>query len=278
MNYKALTPLRYPGGKSKVVKKLLSPLFPNDFNDYYEPFIGGGSIALYIAQMYPDKNIYINDINSYLINLYKTLKNNSEEYINQLHIVRDNYPANDDNYREKLFNDMYNFLYKSNNDLEKSIGYYVINKISFSGLTENSSPTKHNYKKLFNHKNIDTLKVISYHMKNFIIHNEVFETFMLNPKDNDFTVLDPPYMIESSNLYGKKGEDHKSFNHEKFLNSVLNLKGKWLITYNDNEWIREKYKDFIIKDAEYRYCMAFSTEESGEKKTRMKNELIITNY
>ena len=51
-----------------------------------------------------------------------------------------------------------------------------------------------------------------------------------------------------------------------------------MITYNDNPWLREVYKNYNIIDAEYRYCMSFDTDENGNKTTRMKNELIITNY
>ena len=44
------------------------------------------------------------------------------------------------------------------------------------------------------------------------------------------------------------------------------------------EDVREAYKDYTIIDQEYRYCMSFDTDENGNKKTKMKNELIITNY
>ena len=115
-------------------------------------------------------------------------------------------------------------------------------------------------------------------MKNFDISTIHFERFMQRPQASDFTFLDPPYLIDSSNLYGKNGELHEGFNHEQFLDSVKRLKGKWMITYNDCEWLREAYKDYKIIDSEYRYSMAFDTDESGNKKTRMKNELIILNY
>lgn len=276
---KALTPLRTPGGKSKVVKKLLAPRFPKEFNDFYEPFIGGGSVALFIAQMYPDKSIYINDINKKLFEFWVFLKYSSAELIKSLHNIRDAFNPDDEEKGKELLERMTEALYEGDgNILKVAASYYALNKISFSGMTEHASLSKSAYQKTFNHKNIDKLKEISEHMQNFQIFNEHFSTFMQKPKENDFTFLDPPYMIESSNLYGKKGETHKNFNHEEFLSSVKNLKGKWMITYNDNEWIREAYKDYNIEDAEYKYYMSFETDENGNKKTRNKNELIITNY
>lgn len=276
---KALTPLRYPGGKSKVVKKLLSPKFPEFKGDFYEPFIGGGSVALFIAQMYPEKNIHINDLNEKLYQFWQFLQLAPEELTKSLHSIRDAFDPEDENKGEELLERMTEALYEGDgNPLKVASSYYVLNKISFSGMTEHGSLSKSAYKKTFNHKNIDRLIEISSLMKNFIIYNQHFNDFMIKPEDEDFTFLDPPYMIESSNLYGKNGEMHKGFDHKEFLNSVKNLYGKWMITYNDNEWIRQHYKDYNIEDASYKYYMAFETDEDGNKKTRHKNELIITNY
>lgn len=275
---KALTPLRYVGGKSKVVKKTLSPLFPKFEGAFFEPFIGGGSVALWAAQMYPDKKIYINDLNPALTNFWKHLRDNTDELVEKLHEVRDLYKTNEIQDGKDLLEESQEHLYNNSNFLKRAVAYYVLNKISFSGLTEHGSLSKLAYEKTFNHQNIDRLPEIASHMKNFDISTMHFERFMTRPIAADFTFLDPPYQIESSNLYGKKGELHEGFNHEAFLESVKKLKGKWMITYNDNEWIRESYKDYEIIDSEYRYSMAFDTDESGNKTTRMKNELIILNY
>jgi DNA adenine methylase len=275
---KAITPLRTPGGKSKVVKKTLSPLFPDSFNEFYEPFIGGGSVALWIAQMYPDMKIHINDLNPKLYIFWKVLKTKSESLIKGLHNIRQQHNPKDVEVGKLLLQDMQDILYNHKDDYSIAIAYYVLNKISFSGLTEHGSLSKLAYEKTFNDGNIDRLIEISSLMKNFEIYNLDFEEIMKKPTDNDFTFLDPPYQIDSSNLYGKKGELHSGFDHEKFLQSVKLLKGKWMITYNDNEWLREVYKDYKIIDAEYRYCMSFDTDDNGNKTTRMKNELIIVNY
>jgi len=275
---KAMTPLRYPGGKSKVIKKVLSPLFPEFSGSFFEPFIGGGSVALWVAQMYPEKKIYVNDINPKLTNFWKVLKSNSEDLVAELHIIRDSYdPFNLDDGKALLIEEQ-EVLYGEKNELRLATAYYVLNKISFSGLTEHGSISKLAYEKTFNHGNIDRLTEISTYMKNFDISTMDFARFMSRVQANDFTFLDPPYLIESSNLYGKNGELHEGFNHEAFFESVNSLKGKWMITYNDCEWIRESYKNYNIIDQEYRYSMAFDTDDNGNKKTKMKNELIITNY
>lgn len=276
---KAMTPLRYPGGKSKVVKKVLSPLFPEFSGSFFEPFIGGGSVALWVAQMYPEKKIYINDVNEKLTNFWKVLKKSSFYLMIKLHDIRDAYDPFNIEEGKQLLIEMQEKLYdKNEKEVIRAVAYYVLNKISFSGLTEHGSISKLAYEKTFNHGNIDRLTEISSHMENFDISTMDFVRFMIRPQANDFTFLDPPYLIDSSNLYGKNGELHEGFNHEAFLESVNSLKGKWMITYNDCEWIRESYKDYKIIDQEYRYSMAFDTDDNGNKKTKMKNELIITNY
>ncbi|MFW6311553.1 MAG: DNA adenine methylase, partial [Nanoarchaeota archaeon] len=273
-------PLRTPGGKSKVVKRILSNYFPDDFNNFLEPFIGGGSVALFAKQMFPNKEFYINDLNKNLYYFWKKLIESPETLIDYLHKVRTNYDNKDIDKGKELLKTMNNFLQEEGVDeLQKAVAFYVLNKISFSGLTEHSSLSKSAYEKTFNHNNIDKLFEVSKVAKDFKITNLDYEDFIFfNKSDVDFVFLDPPYQIASSNLYGKKGDLHAKFNHERFCDVVKSLNCKWMITYNDNEWIREQFKDFNINDAEYTYCMSFKTNEDGSKETRKKNELIITNY
>ena len=57
------SPLRYPGGKSRAIK-ILMPFFPQDFDEFREPFFGGGSVGLYLAQILGLKQIFVNDLNT----------------------------------------------------------------------------------------------------------------------------------------------------------------------------------------------------------------------
>ena len=79
------TPLRYPGGKSRAVKKMAEffPLF-KDYDEYREPFLGGGSVALYITQMYPHLDIWVNDLYEPLYNFWCELRDNANEIRSQL--------------------------------------------------------------------------------------------------------------------------------------------------------------------------------------------------
>ena len=74
------TALRYPGGKSRAISKI-SQFFPDlsKYQEYREPFLGGGSVALFVTQQYPDINIWVNDLYEPLANFWKQLRDNGDE-------------------------------------------------------------------------------------------------------------------------------------------------------------------------------------------------------
>ena len=277
---KSFVPISYPGGKTRVVKKILSPLFPSFEGDFYDPFVGGGSIALWVAQLYPDKNIHINDLNDKLYIFWKQLKENHEQLIEKLLEVREEHDPEKAELGRELLKKENDILYdEKSTEFEMAVAYFVLNKISFSGLTEHGSLSKDNYWKKFNPLNVNKLRDLNKIMKNFIIDNIDYETFINGHSPDSFIFLDPPYRLKTRNtLYGKNGEMHEGFDHDRFAEVVKKIKGKFMITYNDCEENRENFKDYKILDQEYRYYMVFKEDEVGNKVTRKKNELIIINY
>lgn len=269
---KIISPLRYPGGKVSAIKKHIIPLLPNFTGNYYEPFIGGGSVALAIAQLYPNKKIYINDIDPHLINFWKVLKGSSSRMITVLEkIIKDHKQRTRDKGR-KLFKFHQNRLYqKKTSALDRAVSYYILNKISFSGLYNSFS--YYNYERKLTLTNVKKLRFISSLMKNFVISNRDFFSLRISCGRNNFIYLDPPYMIKST-LYGPSGKHHKHFNHQRFAKMIKSCKAKWLISYNNNAELRKLYKDFTIIKRSYTYCLSVRSGESHEK----KQELFIKNY
>lgn len=68
--------LKWAGGKSQIIDQLTAKM-PKRYNNYFEPFIGGGAVFLAVA---PQKAV-INDINEQLINLYRQMREHPEEVI-----------------------------------------------------------------------------------------------------------------------------------------------------------------------------------------------------
>ena len=87
--------LKWAGGKTQILDDIFDK-FPNHIDNYYEPFIGGGSVFLKLIEKCEKNeitvnNFYLNDKNKNLIILYKTLKNNINKLIKELKILKNNY-------------------------------------------------------------------------------------------------------------------------------------------------------------------------------------------
>ena len=133
------TPLRYPGGKSRATKKI-AQFLPDltKYKSYHEPFLGGGSVALYISQTYPHLDIWVSDLYKPLIEFWQTLASKGDELYNEL--IQLKYRHCDPASAKMLFLEAKEYLTRESSTLfDRSVSFYIINKCSFSGLTESSS-------------------------------------------------------------------------------------------------------------------------------------------
>ena len=280
MSIKSLkTPLRYPGGKSKAIKTL-SQWYPKIISEYREPFIGGGSIAIDITKANPDIPIWINDLYVPLYNFWVQLRDNGDELSERVRQEKQN--TLDEGDRDKvtakakeLFNQYKEEIDKYTN-LERAVAFFILNKCSYSGLTENStfSPTASNAN--FSLVGADKLKEFSKLIKNWKITNINYSEVMgADGSDDTFVFLDPPYDIKDF-LYGKNREMHKSFDHNLFAENVYKCKHNFMITYNDNIRLMQLYASYELHLWNLRYSMV----HRGDKGTddNVKQELLITNY
>ena len=62
------SPLRYPGGKSKAIDQI-AEYIPDSFSEYREPFVGGGSVFIYLKQKFPHFKFWINDLNRFFMRM-----------------------------------------------------------------------------------------------------------------------------------------------------------------------------------------------------------------
>tara|TARA_B100001093_G_scaffold133403_1_gene126091 strand:+ start:224 stop:1105 length:882 start_codon:yes stop_codon:yes gene_type:complete len=273
------TPLRYPGGKSKAVKTL-SKWYPENMSEYREPFIGGGSIAIDITKRYPRIPIWINDLYIPLYNFWVQLRDNGDELSERVLEEKQNTldagdPEKITARAKHLFNqckeeiDSYNYL-------EQAVAFFIMNKCSFSGLTENSTfsqtASNSNFSLVGARKLKDFSKLIRYWKITNLDYSEVMNSYATG---DAFVFLDPPYDIKDF-LYGKNKEMHKSFDHDRFAGEVYKCKSKFMVTYNLNDRLCELYKNYNLKEWKLRYSMA----HRGDKGTKenIKTELLVTNY
>jgi len=272
------TCLRYPGGKSKATKTL-APWYPENFKEYREPFIGGGSVAFYTTQAYPDVPVWINDLYVPLYNFWIQLRDNGEELSERLEEIKtkvSDFGTQDekDAAHKELF-DQTRVDINTQEGLDRAVSFFILNKCSFSGLTENSTFSVTASRSNFSFVGIEKLKEYSKLMKDWKITNIDYSEVMNALGEDVFVFLDPPYDIKDF-LYGKNREMHKSFDHDLFAENVYKCPHKFMITYNVNDRLVDLYKDYELTYWKLRYSMA----HRGDKGTKdnVKTELLVTNY
>ena len=269
------TPLRYPGGKSRACLKM-DPYFPDlrEYKEFREPFLGGGSVALHITKKYPHLKIWVNDLYKPLVNFWQQLQMFGPEMKTKLQELKSKYP--DPVSAKVLFLDSKEYLNdESNNDsLWRAISFYIVNKCSFSGLTESSSFSKQASKSNFSLRGIQKLPGYTKIIENWKITNYSYDYLMDNEGDT-FVYLDPPYDIKD-NLYGKKGSMHKGFDHDRFAKDCDECFMPQLISYNSDQLVKDRFKMWRTGEFDLTYTMRSVGEYMREQKAR--KELLLFNY
>ena len=259
--YLNVSPLRYPGGKTRACKSLDIILNENfdikSFNKFISPFFGGGSFEFHMQNKY-GLEIIANDKFKPLYTFWNTCKYNKDELCNHLY-------KNIDNVDKNTFIDLRDKIMTEEDNLKKSIMYFIINRCSFSGATLSGGFSLESSKKRFTTSSIDRIRQLN--LDKFIISNFDFEEFInnninTNSKEANLLFLDPPYYLEKkSKLYGNNGDMHEGFDHDK-LYECLSTKKNWMMTYNNCDYIKNLYKNFKIIETNWSYGMNKSKESS----------------
>ena len=269
------TPLRYPGGKSRALSKLFQ-FIPNlsDYTEYREPFLGGGSVAIEVSKRYPHLKIWVNDLYEPLYNFWRQIQNSGEEIKDKLIEYKSLYP-NPDKARglfvesKELVND------QTLDSLDRAVRFYIVNKCSFSGLTENSSFSQQASISNFSMNGIEKLTGYQEMITNWKFTNESYEQ-LLSDDRSVFIYLDPPYEIKD-NLYGGKGGTmHKRFDHDEFAIQCDRYASSQLVSYNSDQIIRDRFDGWTAAEFAHTYTMrsvgSYNIDQASRK------ELVLYNY
>ena len=268
------TPLRYPGGKSRAVPKLFQYIPDlSNYHEFREPFIGGGSVALEVTKRYPNIQIWVNDLYNPLYTFWSILRDESQELYECIKGYKED--CDTPELARQLFNEMKIQLnHPEAEDFYRAVAFYIINKCSFSGLTESSSFSAQASESNFSMNGIEKIPEYGKLIKNWFITNWSYED-MLTDKNDIFTYLDPPYDIKD-NLYGRKGSMHKGFDHDKFAADCDRFVGPQLISYNSSNLVKERFQGWTVGEFAHTYTMrstgSYNTDQASRK------ELVLTNY
>lgn len=258
--------VKWVGGKSKILDKTIEK-FPEDFKNYYEPFLGGGSILfeMFNRGLLQDKNVRVSDINENLINCYNQIQNNVDNLLKELQVEKYK-DVSKEMYliHRKRYNDVKN---TERDKVECAALFIYLNKCCFNGLyRENSSGifnVPYGTPKFFNPdlENIRNLSTVIQDV-NFSVNS--FEK--IEPVEDSFIYCDPPYHKTFSSY--DKQEFDEDF-HKKLQEHCRKFKYS-VISNSDTDFVRNLYSEWVI----YEINTKKSIGASGSSRIS-KNEVLI---
>jgi DNA adenine methylase len=268
------TALRYPGGKSRACVKM-DPYFPDlhNYDEFREPFLGGGSVAIHITKKYPLLDIWVNDLYEPLVNFWQQLQMFGDDLKNELSGLKLAY-CTPELARELFLKSKEQINDESETNLNRAVAFYIVNKCSFSGLTESSSFSPQASNSNFSLRGIEKLPEYSKLIANWRITNYSYD-YLMDGNKGAFMYLDPPYDIKD-NLYGKKGSMHKRFDHDKFAADCDTNDMDQLISYNSDQLVKDRFNNWNAAEFDLTYTMRSVGEYMREQKQR--KELLLFNY
>lgn len=268
------SPLRYPGGKSRISKYICDRFPP--FTELREPFVGGGSVSIMASQLFQDKKFWINDAFTPLYKFwYHVIKHNTN-LVEKIYWVKDT-----DVKRSIMINDSRDmgralFEYVKKNmidacDIDIAVYFFILNRITFSGTSESGGFSQQAFEKRFTNSSIERVRMLSSIIKKFKVTNFDYSYLLDESGDDVLIYLDPPYYSNTSSaLYGKRGDLHTQFDHIRLFNTLTKCNHKWIMSYDNSEYIKNLYSEYNIIDVEMNYGM--------RTKNKTTTEILISNY
>lgn len=262
------SPLRYPGGKHRVVERILS-FVPSNFSEYREPFLGGGSVFIALKQMFPQARYKVGDLNRDLCSFWITLRDNPKQLIDRIEDIRTTSRDGRELY-QKLTRPAH-----PSSPFQQAVRFFVLNRITYSGTIDSGGYSAESFEKRFTASSVAKLDPLSKLLQGVVIVNESYQQLLLEPGDDVFIYLDPPYWkSRKSELYGKNGNLHKFFDHKRFADDVRRCKHRWLMTCDDSETMHGLFGLNDSLSSEWPYGM---TNVNGNK-TDTGKELFVASY
>jgi DNA adenine methylase len=263
--------IKWSGSKNSQSKQILR-YFPKKIENYFEPFLGGGSVFLALLESdIKVNNYYLSDINNELIGIYQLIKDNPDKIIETYSKHYKEFNSTDIQYRKYYFNEI-----RAKFNLEKkSEDFFWLQRVCTNGAPRFNLKGEYNqschftrpgssvdkienilikYNKLFNKKNI-----------NFI--HQSYDELTIN--SDDLIYMDPPY----ASIEGKTGMYQGNFNNTNFIKWLNNIDCKWILSYDgkiNGEDVSHQSPNFINKKS------LISGNSSFRRILANKNDIIIT--
>ena len=277
------------GGKSKLLW-LIHKLSPSRYSRFIDVFGGSGSVLLGNPEICPFE-VY-NDFDRNLANLFRCMKERTIAVIRELGFChlnsREDFIAIRRFFENEQFDDKYlseelkltELIFPpleakeliemrkritADYDVRRAAMFLKLLRFSYSSSGKSYASQPFDIRKLFG-----LISQLQDRMANVVVENQDFETLIKHyDRPDAFFYLDPPY-FSTEDMYevGFAWDDHV-----RLRDTLKNIKGKFLLSYNDCDEIRELYNGFSMFDFSRTHSMAQRYEAGKEFK-----ELLIGNY
>lgn len=268
--------LKWAGGKTQLLDHIADSM-PAEYNNYYEPFIGGAAVLFGVSPA----QAFVNDVNEQLVNLYTQLKVAVDSVIAKVNEM-DATPCTKELYY--AIREQYNNKIASRDfDAECAALMIWINKHCFNGLYRVNSKGLFNvpYNNKVNGKSIDesNIRAISEYLQNADITITCldFERACDGVSSGDFVYFDSPYVPESitASFTDYTMDGFTLADHERLAALFRRLDGigaKVMLSNNDVPLVRSLYDGYNIQSLDVKRMI----NRNASKRTG--KEVLITNY
>jgi DNA adenine methylase len=268
--------LKWAGGKGQLLKDFMR-FFPDKFNNFIEPFVGGGAVFFYLyssGQLWEKKSVLI-DSNKDLINTYQIIKDENKLKVIIKALSNGKYLNNETTFY-KIRKE------EPKNDTDRAARIMYLNKTCFNGLYRVNSKGKFNapFGRYNNPRICDSknLQAVNKSLENTELINGDFTAVLEYAAKNDFVYFDPPYQpISKTSSF--TGYTKNSFNEKDQVRLAevfkkLDKRGcKLMLSNSDADFIRELYKGYRIEVVKAKRMINCKAAKRGAI-----NELVILNY
>ena len=269
--------VKWAGGKRQVINELLKYV-PDEFDTYYEPFVGGGAL---LFELSPKKAV-INDSNEELMNVYNVLCNEKKKK-KMCNLLNSYETKHSEEFYYNIRNkDRSKTAFNRLSDYTRAARTIYLNKACFNGLYRVNSKNEFNvpFGKKTHVNTYEGSNLIT--VSNYLTMNDVkilsvdFEEAVKDAKKGDFVYFDPPYDSDTKSFtsYTETGFDKSEQTRLARVFKELDKKGVYVMLSNHSTvLVNELYKDYHIYTIEAKR----NINANGKKRGKVE-ELIITNY
>ena len=270
--------LRWAGGKRRLAETIVSS-FPKSFNstqnNFFEPFVGGGALSLYLGnksldQYVPGKRLFINDVNPDLITTYKVIQQEPEKLMKKLKSLAKELSREEFDHIRAL---------RPTKPVEVAARFIYLNKTCFNGLWRVNSKGefnvpwgKLNSPLIYNKANME---MVSERLQGATITSIGYASALSAAAKNDLVYLDPPYIpLNPTSSFSKYAKEDFGILDQYALAGVidgLTARGINVILSNSDTPLTRK----IFGDSLTLHQMSVTRSISANSSSRMKVQEVI---